>query len=130
MNVYARATRKAKRESVKLLDKIERLIVENGGHFVLQVKKNNPILYEEIITSFAAFEQELELKPEERTKRLKQYIEKYDKWYRMEKNRERIEYRDVKVYTDATFLECMRQEEISFMNPGLFGFSIVLCIIV
>lgn len=96
--------------------KIERLIVENGGHFVLLVKKNNPTLYEEIITSFAAFEQELELKPEERTKRLKQYIEKYDKWYRMEKNRERIEHRDVRVCTDATFLECVRQEEIPFIK--------------
>jgi len=96
--------------------KIERLIVENGGHFVLQVKKNNPALYEEILTSFASFEQELELKPEERTKKLKQYMEKYDKWQKQEKNRERIEHREVRVCSDASFLECVRQGEMPFIK--------------
>lgn len=96
--------------------KIERLIVENGGHFVLQVKKNNPALYEEILTSFAAFEQELELKPEERTKKSKQYMEKYDKWQKQEKNRERIEHREVRVCSDASFLECVRQGEMPFIK--------------
>lgn len=96
--------------------KIEKWIVENGGHFVLQVKRNNPALYEEIITAFEAFEKELLLKPEERLERLKQYIEKYDRWYKQEKNRERIEYREVRACWDATFLECVREGESSFIR--------------
>lgn len=96
--------------------RIEKLIVDNGGHFVLQVKKNNPALYEEIITAFAAFEQELELKPEERAEKLRQYVEKYDEWSGTEKNRERIEYREFGVCTDATFLECVKQGEIPFIK--------------
>lgn len=73
---------------------IEKLSVEDGGHFVLQVKKNNPTLYEEIITAFSAFEKEIATDEKERTQRLKQYIEKYERWYSQEKNRERIEYRE------------------------------------
>ena len=95
---------------------IERLIVENGGHFVLQVKKNQPTLYEEIITGFEAFEKELATEEKERAQKLKQYVEKYEKWYSQEKNRERIEYREMAVCQDATFLECVRNGEASFVK--------------
>ena len=95
---------------------IERLIVENGGHFVLQVKKNHPTLYEEIITGFEAFEKELATEEKERAQKLKQYVEKYEKWYSQEKNRERIEYREMAVCQDATFLECVRNGEASFVK--------------
>ena len=65
--------------------KIEEKIVSNGGHFVLQVKKNNPALYEEIITSFDGFEKELGKKPEERSKTLKPYTDSCSRWKIQEK---------------------------------------------
>ena len=89
--------------------KIEQLIVDNGGHFVLQVKKNNPVLYEEIITAFAAFEKELDLEEKERSQNIRKFLEKYDRKYSQEKNRERNEYRDMRVCTDTSFLTCVRE---------------------
>lgn len=88
---------------------IEKLIWENGGHFILQVKKNNPTLYNEIIAAYEAFGQELKLKPGLRSDALKRYMEKVDEWRSQEKNRERIEYRECKVCSDPTFLGDVRE---------------------
>lgn len=96
--------------------RIEEKIVSNGGHFVLQVKKNNPALYEDIITSFDEFEKDREKKPEEKSKTLQPYMESYSEWKGMEKNRERIEYREFKTCTDASFLECVREGEIPYIK--------------
>ncbi len=96
--------------------KIEEKIVSNGGHFVLQVKKNNPALYEEIITSFDRFEKELEQKPEERSKTLQPYINSYSRWKDQEKNRERIEHRDFKACTNPSFLECVREDGVDYIK--------------
>lgn len=74
--------------------KIEEQIVSNGGHFVLQVKRNNPTLYEEIITAYETFEKEQKLKKEERSREIQSYINQMEHTESMEKNRERIEYRE------------------------------------
>ena len=90
---------------------IEKMIVENGGHFVLQVKKNHPALYDEIISAFEVFEKEIITDEEKQVKMIKHYVETYEKWYRQEKNRERIEHRKVQVCKDATFLSCVSSGE-------------------
>lgn len=98
--------------------KIEQLIVDNGGHFVLQVKKNSPALYEEIITAFAAFEKELDLEEKERSQQLRRFLEKYDREYSQEKNRERNEYRDMRVCTETGFLACVREGEAPYIKTA------------
>lgn len=96
--------------------KIENQIVENGGHFVLQVKKNNPALYDEIIASFDAFEKEKKEEIYNRTKVLQKYIEKVETWSSQERNRERMEYRNCQICKDATFLECVREGERPYLK--------------
>lgn len=96
--------------------KIEKMIVENGGHFVLQVKKNNPALYEEIMTEFSAFDEEYKLSQEERTKKLEPYIGEYERINQQEKNRERIEYRDIAVCGKTDFLNCVKSGEEGFIQ--------------
>ena len=96
--------------------KIEEMIVSEGGHFILQVKKNNPSLYNEICDAFAAFESELKCPKEERSKRLKKFLEQYDRWQDQEKNRERLEFRDMQVCTDASFLDCVKDGEADFIK--------------
>lgn len=103
-------------DAIGTQEKIEKKITDNGGHFVFQVKKNNPALYEEIITSFDAFEKELMLKPERRSERLRRYTESFSEWHGQEKNRERIEYRDFRVCGDAAFLECVREEGVRYIK--------------
>lgn len=88
--------------------RIEEMIISQGGHFILQVKKNNPSLYEEICDAFATFESELDCPEDKRSERLKKYLKQYDRWQSQEKNRERMEYRDMRVCTDASFLDSVR----------------------
>ena len=40
---------------------IMEIILGNGGHLALQVKKNNPVLYAEIVSAFDTFEQQINL---------------------------------------------------------------------
>ncbi len=96
--------------------KIEEKIVSDGGHFVLQVKKNNPALYEGIVTSFDGFREELKKRPVERNDDLKPCLEKYSKWGSQEKNRGRIEYRDFQACTNPTFLECVREDGMAYIK--------------
>ena len=96
--------------------KIEEMIVSAGGHFILQVKKNNPSLYGEICDAFATFERELKCPEEEKAGELKKYLNQYDRWQGQEKNRERMEYRDMKVCTDASFLNCVREGSVGYIG--------------
>ena len=80
------------------------IILSHGGHLALQVKKNNPVLYEEIVSAFDTFEQQIFLPEEKRKKQLLPYIEKYDVISSREKNRERIEYRKMQICQNPDFL--------------------------
>ena len=96
--------------------KIEEMIISEGGHFILQVKKNNPSLYDEICDAFAAFESELKCPEKERSARLKKYLERYDRWQSSEKDRGRVVYRDMKICTDPSFLDCINEGEIDYIQ--------------
>ena len=83
---------------------IMEIILGNGGHLALQVKKNNPALYEEIVSAFGTFEQQINLPEEKRKKRLLPYLETYDVASSQEKNRERMEYRKMQICQTPDFL--------------------------
>ena len=96
--------------------KIEEMIVSGGGHFILQVKKNNPSLYDEICDAFSTFESELKCPEKERSERLKKHLEQYDRWEDHEKDRGRVAYRDMQVCTDASFLDCINEGGVDYIR--------------
>lgn len=83
---------------------IMEIILGNGGHLVLQIKKNNPALYEEIISAFDTFEQQINLPEEKKKQRLLPDIKEYDVVISQEKNRDRIEYRKMQICQNSDFL--------------------------
>ena len=83
---------------------IMKQILANGGHLVLQVKKNNPALYEEIVSAFDTFKQQNNLPDDKKQKRLLPYLEEYEVANSQEKNRERMEYREMQVCRNPEFL--------------------------
>jgi len=103
-------------DAIGTQEKIEKMIVENGGHFVLPVKKNQPSLYQDIIDSFDEFDEELSKEVGARSEALLEYTEKCSKWSGREKNRERIEIRAFKACADASFLECVREGEATYIK--------------
>lgn len=98
--------------------KIEEQILAGGGHFVLQVKKNQPTLYEEIVSGIGALEHELSLEPEERDGRLKKHLDAMDQYNSQEKNRERKEYREMTACRDCTFLNSVKDGEMPYIKSA------------
>lgn len=84
-------------DAVGMTENIMNTIHGNGGEFVLQVKKNCPELYEELMGLFEGLSEDRENNPEE-------FQDKYGGCYSeastTEKNRERYEYRTVQSYSD------------------------------
>lgn len=90
-------------------------IEENGGHYLLTVKKSNPLTYEELQSIFSILEDESSKKEQKPsyTSGYEEYLETYDKYERNEKNRERMEYRRMTV--------CQNNHTISMAEeiPGI-----------
>lgn len=87
---------------------IMKQIVENGGHYVLQVKKNQLEAYENILAFFDNF-------------RISEHVnfrEKYSKEETAEKNRERYEYRQAEVISDP---ETFRKLAANWPSVRTFG---------
>lgn len=80
-------------------------ILDNNGHIVFQVKKNNPILYEEIMSAFETFRKENQLPDDEKSKAVLPFLKAYEIERSQEKNRERIEHRTMEVCQNSAFLE-------------------------
>ena len=74
---------------------IMKQILEQGGYFVLTVKKNQPQSYEEIMKYFGEMSEDYETMKKERgyRPRYPQMQEKYEEHFYSEKNRNRYEYR-------------------------------------
>lgn len=87
-------------------------IHEQGGHFVLTVKKNQPEAYGEIHT----FMDKLEAEAVKREKGgvldsgMREFLEKYEEISQMEKNRDRNEYRTCQICKDASSLTKSQKE--------------------
>ena len=82
-------------------------IVGYGGDFVLQVKKNCPNLYQEIMALFAGM---TSLEKEDPEKFEKQNRKHYDDFHQSEHNRDRYEYRTAAVYFNEADMKAFQEE--------------------
>ena len=91
---------------------IMRQIVEAGGHFVLTVKKNQPLAYEEIMRFFrdASAEHANWHRRAGRKPKRPETLEKYDEASSFERNRDRHEYRHCKIFNDSSALSKAGEE--------------------
>ena len=87
-------------------------IHEQGGHFALTVKKNQPEAYDEIHTFMDRLEEEniKRKKGEALDSGMREFLEKYEESSRMEKNRDRNEYRTHQICKDASNLTKSQKE--------------------
>lgn len=95
-------------------------IRDQGGHFVLLVKKNQPSAYEEILETFDALEKEkknLAVDPHYKG-RYPDLISKYEREQGMEKNRDRYEYREYSICNDPSILTKAMEEWVSIKSVG------------
>lgn len=88
-------------------ENIMEAVCRNGGDFVLQVKRNCPALYDELMMLFAGLEEEQ--KVDEKAFQDK-YGAAYSKTKTTEKNRERYEYREFQAYSDADGIRGLQEE--------------------
>lgn len=94
-------------DAIGATETILRTIEENGGYFVQQIKKNCPATYQEIQNIFKELEKEKEIDPE---KFSKENQRRYSEYSSYEKNRERIEHREVRCYTNDKAIGQIRKE--------------------
>lgn len=86
-------------------------IHEQGGHFVLEVKKNQPEAYAEIHRFMEGMEEAAGIPAEELTDSVrKEYLGKYEEASTAEKNRDRYEYRTYQICNDASELTRAQKE--------------------
>ena len=98
--------------TVKIMEKIH----DKGADFVLQVKNNCPELLKDIFDLFNDIEKEEEDDP----KKFKdEFKDKYSRTSKKEKNRDRHEYRDMKVYSDPQGIEGIKEERPYIKSVGL-----------
>ena len=96
-------------------------ISEQGGHFVLMVKKNQPEAYAEIHEFMGRMETEAakKRKGEQTDPIYEEYLEKYNDTNHSEKNSERYEYRTVMVCNDPSALTKSQKEWSEVKSIGL-----------
>ena len=94
-------------DAIGTTERIMDVICDRGGDFVLQVKKNCPALYDELMRLFDGFENEQKADEEE-------FQQKHGSCYSeartTEKNRERYEYRKCQAYNDTDGLKPFQEE--------------------
>lgn len=83
------------------------MIQEKGGYFVQQIKKNCPATYREIQDTFGKLEEEKKADPEKFAEEGKEHYSGYSS---CEKNRGRMEYREVTCYTNDDAVGKIREE--------------------
>lgn len=99
-------------DAIGATETILRMIDEKSGYFVQQIKKNCPATYQEIQNIFGQLEEEKEADPEKFAMKNKGCYSEYSS---CEKNRERVEHREVKCYTNDEAVGKIR-EELSFIR--------------
>lgn len=82
-------------------------VCNNGGDFVLQVKRNCPALYDELTALFNGLTEELEADGEAFQNK---YGATYSEAKTSEKNRERYEYRKCQSYSKADGIRALQEE--------------------
>lgn len=94
-------------DAIGATEAILSMIDEKDGYFVQQIKKNCPATYQEIQNVFEELEKEKEADPEKFGKENKG---RYSEYSSCEKNRERVEYREMKCYTNDDAIGKIRKE--------------------
>ena len=94
-------------DAIGATEAILSMIEEKGGYFVQQIKKNCPATYQEIQNVFGEIGKEKEADPE---KFEKENQGRYSEYSSCEKNRERVEYREMKCYTKDDAIGKIRKE--------------------
>lgn len=94
-------------DAIGATEAILRMIEEKNGYFVQQIKKNCPATYREIQDIFEGLEKEKKADPE---KFVKENKERYSECGSSEKNRERVEHREVRCYTNDDAVGKIRKE--------------------
>lgn len=94
-------------DAIGATETILRMMEEKDGYFVQQIKKNCPATYQEIQDIFVKLEKEKEADPE---KFAKENNGRYSEYSSCEKNRERVEHREVKCYTNDNAIGKIREE--------------------
>ena len=90
-------------------------ICGKGGDFVLQVKRNNPALYDELMQLFDGLTEEREADEEAFRDKYKVC---YSKEESFEKNRERYEYRECQSYNDTDGIKALQEERAHIVSVG------------
>lgn len=85
-------------DAIGTTPKIASTILKLGGHFVLQVKKNQPELYKDIMYQFDDLSSE---KEEDGKAFEKHYRDIYTEYQSSAKNRDRQEYRTMEAFTET-----------------------------
>ena len=91
-------------------------IIDQDGHFVMTVKKNQPNSYDELVKLFAELEADARHKSEGKIG-FKHYdlLDKYDSYSTSEKNRDRNEIRICQVCSDPSYVT-KTQKEWTFLS--------------
>lgn len=82
-------------------------ICSKGGHFLLQVKKNCPQLYADILALFEGLKEE---KAADKELFAETYAGKHSEWSTLENNRGRTEYRNAQAYHDEEVIGTLQKE--------------------
>lgn len=94
-------------DAIGATETILRMIEEKGGYFVQQVKKNCPATYQEIQDIFKVLKKEKETDPEKFSRKDQGCYSEYSS---CERNRERVEHREVRCYTNDDAVGKIRKE--------------------
>ena len=96
-------------------------ILSREGHFVLMVKKNQPQSYEEIMKYFGEMSEDYKKGKEDKNYRPRhpEMQEKYEEIFRLERNRDRQEYRWYSVCTECGLLTKTQKEWPFVKTVGL-----------
>lgn len=100
-------------DAIGTTEKIMDAICDRGGDFVLQVKRNCPALYDELMELFNGLEKDRET---DREKFQSRYGGCYSETKNHEKNRERNEYRKYQSYSDG--LKAIQEDRPHVMCVG------------
>lgn len=104
-------------------------IVDQGGHFVMSVKKNQPISYEEITTVFKELEIDFKLWKEGKTGlRHRDILDKFHLFESTEKNRDRHEIRVYETCSEPSYITKTQKEWPFLKTIGLCKQLRILCV--
>ena len=105
-------------------------IVQQGGHFVMMLKKNHPSSYDEIVHLFEKVKADVECSKKNPLYKTQypEILAKYDEVAFREKNRDRYEYRAYRIINDISYLSKAANEWPFLKSIGYVEQVRILCV--